>query len=170
MNVDGSLRECLIKEEAVAATVNQLRSRVPQAAEKASLQMVISSEAIERGFNVKYWSLSVLLERLSKAEKKSEGLKKFNEADFLTIDDFGLGSITAQEQSLVYEIIKSRADNLSSIIVNQRPCAEWYEWLGGKYIADGVADRIMNFYYLIELKVESRRALARKQAKEAVEL
>ncbi|WP_370757344.1 hypothetical protein [Parasutterella sp.] len=33
---DGSLRECLIKEEAAAATVNQLRSRVPQAAEKAS--------------------------------------------------------------------------------------------------------------------------------------
>ena len=23
-----------------------------------------------------------------------------------------------------------------------------YEWLGGKYIADGVADRIINFYYL----------------------
>lgn len=64
----------------------------------------------------------------------------------------------------------SRADNLSTIIVSQRPCADWYEWLGGKYIADGVADRIINFYYLIELKGESRRALARKQAKEAAEL
>ena len=91
-------------------------------------------------------------------------------ADLLTIDDFGLGTLTAQEQSLVYEIIKSRADNLSTIIVSQRPCADWYEWLGGKYIADGVADRIINFYYLIELKGESRRALARKQAKEAAEL
>ena len=115
-------------------------------------------------------SLSELVERLSKAEKKSETLKKINEADLLTIDDFGLGTLTAQEQSLVYEIIKSRADNLSTIIVSQRPCADWYEWLGGKYIADGVADRIINFYYLIELKGESRRALARKQAKEAAEL
>ena len=61
----------------------------------------------------------------------------------LTIDDFGLGTLTAQEQSLVYEIIKSRADNLSTIIVSQRPCADWYEWLGGKYITDGVADRII---------------------------
>lgn len=134
---------------------------------KSFLAMVISSEAIERGFNVRYWSLSELVERLSKAEKKSEALKKINEADLLTIDDFGLGTLNAQEQSLVYEIIKSRADNLSTIIVSQRPCADWYEWLGGKYIADGVADRIINFYYLIELKGESRRALARKQAKEA---
>lgn len=114
---------------------------------KSFLAMVISSEAIERGFNVRYWSLSELVERLSKAEKKSEALKKINEADLLTIDDFGLGTLTAQEQSLVYEIIKSRADNLSTIIVSQRPCADWYEWLGGKYIADGVADRIINFYY-----------------------
>ena len=136
---------------------------------KSFLAMVISSEAIERGFNVKfvrYWMfyISTIM------EKKSETLKKINEADLLTIDDFGLGTLTAQEQSLVYEIIKSRADNLSTIIVSQRPCADWYEWLGGKYIADGVADRIINFYYLIELKGESRRALARKQAKEAAEL
>ena len=114
MNVDGSLRECLIKEETVVATVNQLRSREL----KSFLAMVISSEAIERGFNVRYWSLSELVERLSKTEKKSEALKKINEADLLTIEDFGLGTLTAQEQSLVYEIIKSRAVNLSTIIVS----------------------------------------------------
>ena len=62
-----------------------------------------------------------LWKRLSKAEKKSEALKKINEADLLTIDDFGLRALIAQEQSLVYEIIKSRADNLSTIIVSQRP-------------------------------------------------
>lgn len=94
-------------------------------------------------------------------------LKKINEADLFTIDDFGLRTQTAQEQSLVYEIIKSRANNLSTIIVSQRPCADWYEWLGGKYVAVGVADRIVNFYYLIELKGESPRALTRIQAKEA---
>ena len=32
-------------------------------------------------------------------------------------------------------------------------------------MADGTADRILYFYYLIELKGESRRALARKQAR-----
>ncbi|WP_290070463.1 ATP-binding protein [Parasutterella excrementihominis] len=85
---------------------------------KSFLAMVISSETIERGFNVRYWSLSELVERLSKAEKKSEALKKINEADLLTIDGFGLGALTAQEQSLVFEITKSRADNLSTIIVS----------------------------------------------------
>lgn len=106
-----------------------------------------------------------LWKRLSKAEKKSEALKKINEADLLTIDDFGLRALIAQEQSLAYEIIKSHADNLSTIIVSQRPCADWYGWLGGKYITDGASDRIINFYYLIELKGESRRALGRKQAR-----
>ena len=62
-----------------------------------------------------------LWKRLSKAEKKSEALKKINEADLLTIDDFGLRALIAQEQSLAYEIIKSHADNLSTIIVSQRP-------------------------------------------------
>lgn len=57
----------------------------------------------------------------------------------LTIDEFDLGNLTSREQSLVYEIIKSCADNLSTIIVNQRPCADWYEWFGGKHIADEVA-------------------------------
>ena len=82
-----------------------------------------------------------LWKRLSKAEKKSEALKKINEADLLTIDDFGLRALIAQEQSLAYEIIKSHADNLSTIIVSQRPCADWYGWLGGKYITDGASDR-----------------------------
>lgn len=50
--------------------------------------------------------------------RKSEALKKINEADLLTIDGFGLGTLTAQEQSLVFEITKSRADNLSTIIVS----------------------------------------------------
>lgn len=67
------------------------------------------------------------MERLSKAEKKSEALKKINEAVLLTIDDFGLGTLTAHEQILVYEIIKSRADYLSTIIVSKRACAGWYE-------------------------------------------
>ena len=43
------------------------------------------------------------MERLSKAEKKSEALKKINEVDLLT---FGPGTLTAQGQSLVHEIIK----------------------------------------------------------------
>lgn len=61
-----------------------------------------------------------MVERLSKSEKKTEALKKkVNEADFLTIDDLGQGTLTAQEQGIVYEIIKSRADNLSTIIVSQ---------------------------------------------------
>lgn len=37
---------------------------------KSFLAMVISSEAIERGFSARYWSLGELVERLSKAEKK----------------------------------------------------------------------------------------------------
>lgn len=57
-----------------------------------------------------------MAERLSKAEKKSGALKEINEADLLPIDDFSLGTLTAQEQSLVYEIIKTRAENLSPII------------------------------------------------------
>lgn len=55
---------------------------------------------------------------LTRRCKKSEALKKINEADLLTIDGFGLGTLTAQEQSLVFEITKSRADNLSTIIVS----------------------------------------------------
>ena len=77
-------------------------------------------------------------------------LKKSNEADSHTIEDFGLRTQTAQEQNIVYEIIKSRADNLSSIIVSQRSCSDWYEWLGEKYIVDGTADRTLSFYYLRE--------------------
>ena len=76
------------------------------------------------------------MERLSKAEKKSEALKKINEVDLLT---FGPGTLAARGQ-----------------------------WLGGKYTVDGFADRIINFYYLIELNGESRRALARKRTKEAI--
>ena len=62
------------------------------------------------------------MERLSKAEKKSEALKKINEADLLTVDDFGLGFLTAQEQSLVYEIIKS-GRYLVYYHSQRRPCS-----------------------------------------------
>lgn len=55
---------------------------------------------------------------------------------------------------------------MSTIIVSKRPSADWYEWLGGKYIADGFSEKIINFYYLIELVGELRRALTGKKAKE----
>lgn len=44
---------------------------------------------------MKYWSLSELVERLSKSEKKTEALKKVNEADLLTFYGFALGKLTA---------------------------------------------------------------------------
>lgn len=71
-------------------------------------RVVIGSEAIERGFNVSYWGLSELVERLSKVEKESEALMKINEADLLKIEDSGLGALTVQGRSFAYEIIKSR--------------------------------------------------------------
>ena len=55
------------------------------------------------------------------------------------------------------------------IMVSQKPCADWHEWLRGKYIVDVVVDRIINFSYLIELKGESQRAVGPKQAKEGEE-
>lgn len=51
--------------------------------------------------------------------------------------------------------------------MSQRPYANLYERLGGKFIADKVVGRVIKFYYLIELKGESRQALAWKQEKEA---
>lgn len=64
---------------------------------KSFFAVAISSEAIEKSFNVKYWSLSELVERLSKSDEKTEALKKINEADLHTVDDCGLRTLTAQE-------------------------------------------------------------------------
>lgn len=51
------------------------------------------------------------MKSFSKAKKKSEALSKSNEAFLLTVDGFGLVSLTVQEPSLAYEIIKGLADN-----------------------------------------------------------
>lgn len=129
----------------------------PTGCGKTYLALLIASEALEKGIKVRYCSLQEVLEPLVHAAYKIEELKKINQADLLVIDDFGLGAVDEAAQEQIYSLINSRAGKLSTVVVSQRPFEQWYQWLGAGYIADGVADRLLNFHLQIELTGKSRR-------------
>lgn len=66
------------------------------------------------------------MERLSKAEKKIEALEKINEADLITIDDLGWGTLTSLSKASSTKLLKVVRISCSAIIVSQRPGAHWY--------------------------------------------
>ena len=71
----------------------------------------------------------------------------------------GTGTIIAEQQRDLLEIVEDRYNAGSLIITSQVPIGRWYEIVGDPTLAEAVLDRVVHAAHRIELKGESLRKL-----------
>ena len=61
------------------------------------------------------------------------------------------------EKLIPFGIIEDRSGTLSTIIVGQRPCNDWHDFIDNPVIADAILDRLSRDRHQIKLRGESLR-------------
>lgn len=132
----------------------------PTGVGKSYIACALSHKACRDGHVVMYQRLPRLLEELALSHhdgRYRKLMKSILKADLLVLDDFGLASLTTEQQRDLLEIIEDRYDRRSTLVTSQLPVKHWHDILADPTLADAILDRLVHNAYKIELKGESMR-------------
>lgn len=133
---------------------------------KSFLSEALGKEAIYKGYTVRYFWISELIEEvhiqrdLDRYSKYLDNLKKI---DLLIIDDFGARPLSIDDESILFEIIGIREDIASIIFTSQVPIESWVSCMKNKTLADAIVDRLSHSSIKIELHGDSMRKNKQKK-------
>lgn len=132
----------------------------PTGVGKSYLACALAHKACRDGHLVVYQRLPRLLEELALSHhdgRYRKLMKTLLKADLLVLDDFGLASLTTEQQRDLLEIIEDRYDRRATLVTSQLPVKHWHNILADPTLADAIMDRLVHNAYKIELKGESMR-------------
>lgn len=127
----------------------------PTGVGKSYLACALAHKACRDGHVVLYHRLPQLLEELALSHHDGRYrrlMKALLKADLLVLDDFGLGTLTAEQQRDLLEIIEDRYDRRSTLVTSQLPIKHWHDILTEPTLADAIMDRLVHNAYKIDLK------------------
>lgn len=128
---------------------------------KTWLAKALGKEAINAGLPTVYWRAATLIDRIKQARSDNEPIQfrnRLNAKRLLIIDDFGMTPMDEATRDDFFSFIDERGQADGSLIIaSQREFGDWYSYIGDKYHADAILDRLKNRSYFIELKGRSYR-------------
>lgn len=132
----------------------------PTGCGKSWLACAIGQQACRQGISVRYIRVAKLLEELRISHADGTYIRllaQLAKHDLLILDDFGLDSLSRQDQLDLLEIIEDRHQIKSTLITSQLGVKHWHEYIGEPTIADAIIDRLINRAHQLQLKGESMR-------------
>jgi DNA replication protein DnaC len=132
----------------------------PTGCGKSWLACAIGQQACRQGLTVRYIRVAKLLEELRISHSDGSYVKllaQLGKQELLILDDFGLDSLTRQDQLDLLEIIEDRHQIKSTLITSQLGVKHWHEYIGEPTIADAIIDRLINRAHQIPLHGDSMR-------------
>ncbi|MEM9459379.1 MAG: ATP-binding protein, partial [Myxococcota bacterium] len=110
--------------------------------------------------NVVYTSSHGMLTQLraSRADATYDRkLLRFTSAELLIIDDLGLRPLTGEEPIDLYEVIRRRYEQASTIITSNRSIGEWAPLFKDELLANAAIDRLLHHAHVLEITGHSYR-------------
>ncbi len=127
---------------------------------KSYIANALSIAAIKLFKTVKYIRANTLMNEMDNARIKGTYLdyvKNITQLDMLVIDDFGLMELDLDKCRDLFEVIDSRDNRKSTVIVSQLPVKSWYELFADNTYADACLDRIIHKAFRLELNGRNMR-------------
>jgi len=127
---------------------------------KSWLACALGHKACREDLSVAYHRVPRLFAALALARgvgRYSRMLRSIARVDLLILDDWGPGTLTAEQRRDLLEIVEDRHEARSIILTSQIPVDRWYDMIGDPTIADAILDRLVHSAYRIELQGESLR-------------
>lgn len=132
----------------------------PTGSGKSFLACALGDLACQRGYTVRYYRTSRLLEALTLAHGDgsfTKLLRQLKTVQVLILDDFGLDAITPTQRHDLLEVMDDRHGFNSTVVASQLPIAQWHATLGDATLADAILDRLIHNAHRITLRGESLR-------------
>lgn len=159
--------------QALSETVDWIRGAEnlvlfgPSGVGKTHLAAALGYRAIEHGIRVLFVSTTDLVQRLELAKSEyrlPDMLNRLGRIPLLILDDIGYVRKSAQETSVLFELIAHRYENTSMIITANQPFSEWNSIFPDDMMTVAAVDRIVHHSNIIKIEDKSyRRVQASKK-------
>ena len=127
---------------------------------KSYISNALCIAAIRLFKTVKYIRANTMMSEMDQARLKGTYLDYINHMsrlDMLVIDDFGLMDLDIDKCRDFFEVIDSRDNIKSTVVVSQLPVKSWYDLFADNTYADACLDRIVHKAYRLELNGKNMR-------------
>ena len=132
----------------------------PTGVGKSHLAQALGHRACRVGYNALYVGAHEMLLQLraSRADSSYEKrLLRFTSPEVLIIDDLGLRGLNLDESSDLYEVIRGRYEQGSTIITSNRAIEEWTPLFGNPLAASAAIDRLLHHSHILVIEGDSYR-------------
>jgi DNA replication protein DnaC len=140
----------------------------PSGVGKTHLATGLGVAALERGYLVRYWSATALVQYLQQAKGQltlQRQLMRLDRYGLLVVDDIGYVKRTEAETSVLFELIAHRYERLSLLITSNHPFSDWDQIFADTTMTVAAIDRLVHHAHILEIQADSyRRKSAQAQS------
>jgi DNA replication protein DnaC len=132
----------------------------PTGVGKSHLSQALGHRACRAGFTVAYIGAHELLVQLRAARGDASYEKRilrFTTPDVLIVDDLGLRGLAQDESGDLYEIVRRRYEQGSTVISSNRAIDEWPPMFGNPLLASAAMDRLLHHAHVLVIDGDSYR-------------
>jgi DNA replication protein DnaC len=134
--------------------------RGPSGVGKTMLAQNLGMLALQRGFTVRFSTLSAALADLLKQESLpalERRLRKYTAPSLLILDEIGYLPCTRQSADLFYNIISRRHENRSLVLTTNLPFKQWGTVFPGAACVAALIDRFVQHCHILDIDADSWR-------------
>ena len=132
----------------------------PSCTGKTHLMTAIATEAIEKGFTVRFYRVNDLLVRLNEA-KSEKRLDAFNTAlkkcDILCLDELGYVGVNTKNAEMLFNVIAGRHEIGSTYITSNFQFSQWPQFLGNKIMTGALIEKLTQKVVILNMNGEPYR-------------
>ena len=127
---------------------------------KTHLSIALGVEACKKGFEVRFFRTSALVNKLAELKKAgtlSVFLRNLSKADLLICDEWGYVPLDRVGAQLLFEVISERYERKSVIINTNIEFSRWVNVFYDEQMTGAIIDRILHHCHLLLFPGQSNR-------------
>ena len=132
----------------------------PSGVGKTHLAAAMGYGLIEKGYRVRFFNTTALIQLLQKAREELsvlEALTRLDKYSVLILDDIGYVKKSEVETQVLFELIAHRYESGSIILTSNQPFSQWDQIFDDNMMTVAAIDRIVHHATVIDCQGESYR-------------
>lgn len=135
---------------------------------KTHLLAAIGIELVHKGYRVRFYTCSLLVQELLKAKRDMQLarlLKKLSNYDALIIDDIGYVQQSREEMEVLFTLLANKYERGSVMLTSNLQFSEWEKIFKDPMTTAAAIDRLVHHSVILELNLPSFRLEEAKREK-----